>query len=157
MTTSAHAPSAAEREQMLAQLDESLSRNPDLNADARETILGHFRDALEQEARAMANGTATLGGAPDRDQWHSTLDALQAVGVLDAADREELVQQFDRAMAGLDSDALSVAMEFSRRHRNEGEAAARAWLSSRPAAAGGASGAATAGLPAHLAMALQRG
>lgn len=157
MTTSAHAPSAAEREQMLAQLDESLARNPDLDADARETILGHFRDALEQEARAMANGTATLGGAPDRDQWHSTLDALQSAGMLDAADREELVQQFDRAMAGLDSEALAVAMEFSRRHRDEGEAAARTWLSSRPAAATATAGAGTAGLPAHLAMALQRG
>lgn len=154
MTTFAQVPSATEREQMLAQLDESLARNPDLDASARETILGHFRQALEQEAQAMANGSATPGGTPDRDQWLSTLDSLQSVGMLDHGDREELVQQFDRAMAGLDSDALAVAMEFSRRCRTDGEQAALAWLKSRPAAA---STTGTEGLPAHLAMALQRG
>ncbi|KGO97986.1 hypothetical protein [Novilysobacter defluvii] len=154
MTTSAQVPSSAEREQMLAQLDESLARNPDLDASARETILEHFRLALEQEAEAIANGTATAGGAPDRDQWLSTLDSLHAAGMLGQDDREELVQQFDRAMAGLDSEALAVAMEFSRRCRRDGQTAAGEWLKSRPVAAH-ASG--TEGLPAHLAMALQRG
>jgi len=153
MTTSAQVPSAAEREQMLAQLDESLARNPELDASARETILAHFRDALEQEAQAMANGTAAPGGAPDRVQWLATLDSLQSAGMLNQEDREELVQQFDRAMAGLDSDALALAREFARRCRQDGERAAGEWLRSRPA--DGPSG--TTGLPAHLALALQRG
>lgn len=152
MTTSAQVPSAAEREQMLAQLDESLAQNPDLDASSRETILGHFRLALEQEAEAVTNGNANVTAGPDRTQWLSTLDDLQEAGLLEHGDREELVQQFDRAMAGMDSQALEVAGEFSRRCKRDGEQAATAWLQSRPAAQ--ATG--TEGLPAHLAMALQR-
>lgn len=150
MTTSAQVPSAAEREQMLAQLDESLARNPDLDASGRETILGHFRQALEQEAQAMANGTARPAGTPDREQWLATLDSLQAADMLDHAGREELVQQFDRAMAGLDSEQVNLALEFSRRCRQDGEQAAAEWLKSQPASAT----AGAEGLPAHLAMSL---
>jgi len=153
MTTSAKVPSAAEREQMLAQLDESLASNPDLDASARESILGHFRQALEKEAEAMASGDVQAVAAPDRSQWLATLDQLQAADMLDASGREELIQQFDRAMAGMDTEALAVAREFSRRYADQGQEAARDWLRTRATAPLGVG----EGLPAHLAMALQRG
>lgn len=156
--TSFATPSAADREQMLAQLDESLARNPDLDAADRESILGHFREALEKEAAATATaGTAPGQHGPDRNQWMQTLDMLAANDMLSPNDREALVQQFDRSIGSLQSEALDTAMEFAKRCQRDGEASAREWLAARKTTGTGAqTGADHGGLPTHVAMALQR-
>lgn len=153
--TSYDTPSrTADHEQMLAQLDASLADNPDVDAADRETILRHFRDALETEA-ASASPAQSVG--PDRAQWMATLDLLVGNHMLDETDRNELVRQFDDAMGSLQNDALHTATEFARRCREQGEGAAQDWLSGQ---LGSAEVADTEfqpiGLPAHVAMALRR-
>lgn len=153
--TSYDTPSrTADHEQMLAQLDASLAENPDVDAADRETILRHFRDALESEA-ASASTSQSVG--PDRAQWMETLDLLVANQMLDESDRNELVRQFDDALGSLQNDALRTATEFAQRCREQGEAAAQAWLTEQMGSAQTAASADHAmGLPAHVAMALRR-
>ena len=155
--TSYDTPSrTADHEQMLAQLDASLAENPDVDAADRETILRHFRDALENEA-ASASTPAQAG--PDRAQWMETLDLLVGNQLLDDSDRNELVRQFDDAMGSLQSDAMQTATGFARRCSEQGEAAAQEWLTAQlrsSSSNGSAPATAPAGLPAHVAMALRR-
>lgn len=154
--TSYDTPSrTADHQQMLAQLDASLAENPDVDAADRETILQHFRDALENEAASASTSAAQVG--PDRAQWMETLDLLVGNQLLDESDRNELVRQFDDAMGSLQTDALQTATDFARRCSEQGEAAAQEWLTGQigsPTSTGSAPG--PAGLPAHVAMALRR-
>ncbi len=153
--TSYDTPSrTADHEQMLAQLDASLAENPDVDAADRETILRHFRDALETEA-ASANSSESVG--PDRAQWMETLDLLVGNQMLDETDRNELVRQFDDALGSLQTDAMRTATEFARRCKDQGEAAAQEWLTAQLGSTeSGNSHEEPLGLPAHVAMALRR-
>ncbi len=154
MTSYATPSRTADHEQMLAQLDASLADNPDVDAADRETILRHFRDALESEAAAA---TPAVSVGPDRAQWLQTLDLLVDNQVLDEPDRNELVRQFDDAMGSLQTDAMRTVSEFSRRCTENGEAAAQEWLTGQlgdiPAFD---STPEPLALPAHVAMALRR-
>ncbi|KIQ97145.1 hypothetical protein [Lysobacter sp. A03] len=153
--TSYDTPSrTADHEQMLAQLDASLAENPDVDAADRETILRHFREALESEA-ASASTPQSVG--PDRAQWMETLDLLVGNQMLDETDRNELVRQFDDALGSLQNDALRTATEFARRCNEQGEASAQEWLSGQlRSAQANPSQDHTMALPAHVAMALRR-
>lgn len=153
--TSYDTPSrSADHEQMLAQLDASLAENPDVDAADRETILRHFRDALEDEA-ASATASTTVG--PDRAQWMETLELLVDNQMLDETDRNELVRQFDDALGNLQTDAMRTATEFARLSRDQGDAAAQQWLTTQLAATEPAPAHnEPPALPAHVAMALRR-
>lgn len=155
MTTFANQSRAADHEQMLAQLDASLASNPDVDAADRETMLRHFRDALESEPAAV-DGAPQAG--PDRRQWVETLDLLAQDRLLDEDDRNDMLRQFDDAMGSLQSDAVRTATEFSQRCQRDGEGAAQQWLADRMRADAGTGDPhdEPAGLPAHVAMALRR-
>lgn len=140
MTSSQDHTAKLDRQQVLADLEESLLQRPDLDAVGRETMLRHFEAALQDPA---ATGVA---GA-DREGWLETLDLLQRENVIASEDREALVRNFDEAMHHLQGETLKLAAEYAAL----GEAAAdpEAWRNRRA----GAAPAPHAGLPPSLAPA----
>jgi hypothetical protein len=142
MTTSSHdhAPKL-DRQQVLAELEQSLLQRSDLDAADRETMLRHFEAALQDPSAAAAGAPG-----PDRDAWIETLELLQRERVIASEDRDALVRNFDDAMHALQDDTLKLAAEYAAL----GQAAAdpEAWQRRR---AGAQQAAAMPGLPPSLA------
>ncbi len=140
MTSSQDHTAQLDRQQVLAELEESLLQRPDLDAAERETMLRHFEAALQNPA--------AVGGeaGPDRNAWIETLDLLQQENVIASEDRDALVRNFDEAMHALQGDTIRLAAEYAAL----GEAATdpEAWRSRRAAMAPAA---AAPGLPPSLA------
>jgi hypothetical protein len=126
MTSSQDHTAQLDRQQVLADLEESLLQRPDLDAVGRETMLRHFEAALQDPA-----ATAAMGA--DREGWLQTLDLLQRENVIASEDREALVRNFDEAMHMLQGETLKLAAEYAAL----GEAATdpEAWRDRRAAAA----------------------
>jgi hypothetical protein len=138
MTSSQDHTTQLDRQQVLAELEESLLQRPDLDAVGRETMLRHFEAALQDPSAAGTTGA-------DREGWLETLDLLQRENVIASEDREALVRNFDEAMHVLQGETLKLAAEYAAL----GEAASdpQAWRDRRAAAAP----AAPVGLPPSLA------
>lgn len=118
------------RKDLLAKLEATVRDNPDLDAEGREYLMEHYRNAV-----ATAPIEPSLIVKPDRKQWIEMLESLQADGLASEEDVAVLVRQFDAAMSPLDSTELELAVEFARRCEQDGEEQALAWMESRRAAA----------------------
>ena len=104
-----------DRQQVLAELEESLLQRPDLDASDRDTMLRHFETALQDPSAMAANGTM----GPDRNTWIETLDLLQQQQVIASSDRDALVRGFDEAMQVVQTDAVKLAAGFAAKGGNQ--------------------------------------
>ncbi len=140
-----------DRQALLAELDALLQAQPGIDAGERETTLRHFEDALQNPSAVMGDSKQV---GPDRTQWIQTLDFLRENHVLGAGECDDLIQRFDEAMQGLQSEPVRLAAEFAQRCQQEGETKAREWLTQRlrsPAQPGRPEAA-----PAHVTLSMQR-
>lgn len=147
MTQTPQAPAAPtiDRQQVLAELEESLLQRQDLDAAARETMLRHFEAALQDPASAAGPGSV----GPDRSVWQQTVDMLQQEQVIDAGDRDALMRSFDEAMAPLHDAAVKAAAQSA---AQDAIANPAEWQRRRASAAQPQVAAAAAGMPPTLSI-----
>ena len=110
---------------MLEAFEASLLDQHDIDAAGREDMVAQMADALRS-----GDAAALAGGDPDvlLAQLQRTVDTLAMSGQIGEAERDAVVQQFATALEPLRSPQVRRALEFSRRRRDDGDAAAREWL-----------------------------
>jgi hypothetical protein len=110
------------QEQFLTDFEAALREQPDLDAEALEFLLGHFRQTVAEvplESKLEA---------PDLSAWASALNAMVENGLIDEAERNDLAWQFEQAVKPYQDAEVQTALEFARRIEEHGEEAALAWL-----------------------------
>ena len=144
-----NAPDAMQKQRTLEEFEQALRQSMEIDASERDTLLRHFHDALEQPLT-----DAPMVG-PDRNQWLSTLDELQAAQLIDAPDREALINTFDESMSVLQSEAVQAALQHARRSELDPTASQQGLSSPRAGQANVQLQASSAELiPAHLLQAM---
>lgn len=132
----------ATRQRALDDFRASLDKQPQLDAEGRDFILDHFRQAI---AEAPANPKLS---APDPESWTLALNMLVESGLIEEGDRNELARQFDDALLPMQQADAKRALEFAERVQRDGEESALEWLNAQEGqdagSAAGRSSAATA-------------
>ncbi|MGH8081507.1 MAG: hypothetical protein ACREP7_13115 [Lysobacter sp.] len=121
-------PNADDQRRQLRASFENLLQEQDLSADDRSFLMQHFNDALEQQ---NLDAPPQLDPEGLRRDWAAAVDAL--LPEADASQREFHLRRFDETLEPLSRDTVKDAVEYSRRHREQGEAAATEWLNERNA------------------------
>jgi len=106
---------------LLAQFSECLRDEPDIDQEGRNYLQQQFADALKGAKSAQDPGDA---GSAD---WRQLVEVLRSTEGLDEDEANALIRQMDQMMQPLKRPAVSLAMEYSRRCRADGEESARDW------------------------------
>ncbi len=140
------------RKRLLAEFENLLGEEREIDAADRDALLRHFTDALNDPAIL----TAPPADADSvRESLRSTLELLQQNRVIGAGDSANLKRQFEEP---LESESMQRAMEFAKRRSSEGEDKALEWLAGQAAAAKADATPQPLGqdaIPPHLAGSLQ--
>jgi len=141
------------RKQLYGQFEELLGGQGNIDAADRDSLLRHFRDALDEQSAA----TEPVDVDKMQSDVAQTLDLMQQHGLIDSQDSVDMGQAFAKALQPLQNETLQRATEFARRVREEGEEAASQWLAAQASGTGADSATAALGpaaIPAHVASAL---
>lgn len=138
------------RKQLYGEFEELLSGQGSIDAADRDSLLRHFRDALDEQSAT----SEPVDVARMQSDVAQTLELMQQHGLIDSQDSVDMGQAFAKALQPLQDETLQRATEYARRVRDDGEEAANQWF-----AAQGGGNAATPSLeptaiPAHVASAL---
>lgn len=142
------------RESLLSEFESILQTQPGLEAADRDSMLSRLQGALDDPA-ALETPVD-----PSRLQAsvEETIGLMQQNGLLDASEAGEAHTAFAGSLATLQNPSVQRALEFARISREQGEDAARSWLSTQTEAdSTTASDAAPGGMPHHVAAALRQG
>jgi len=141
------------RKQLFGEFEEMLSSQGNIDAADRDSLLRHFRDALEEQSAASE--------AVDVDRMQAdvaqTLDLMQQHGLIDSQDSVDMGEAFAKALQPLQDETLQRATEFARRVREDGQESANQWLAAQSAGKAATVPAAPQTIPAHVASALDAG
>lgn len=137
------------RKDLYGEFEELLRGQGNLEAADRDSMLRHFRDALNDEAAL----SAPVDFARMQADVASTLGLMQQHGIIDGDDGQQMEQVFAKALRPLQDESLQRAVEFGRRVREDGQESAGEWLASE-ASARQAQSQLPQGMPAHVANAL---
>lgn len=107
---------------LLAQFSESLRDEPDIDQEGRDYLQQQFEDALKGAKSAQDPG----GDAGSAD-WRQMVEVLRSAEALDEDEANALIRQMDQMMQPFKRPAVSLAMEYSRRCKADGEESARDW------------------------------
>jgi hypothetical protein len=138
------------RTQLYNQFEELLGGQGNIDAADRDSLLRHFRDALDDQSAASEPVDVDTMQA----DVAQTLGLMQQHGLIDSQDSMDMGQAFARALQPLHNETLKRATEFARRVHEEGEEAANQWFAAQAREAGAAASAGPAAIPAHVASAL---
>lgn len=139
------------RNQLYGQFEELLGGQGNIDAADRESLLRHFRNALDEQS-ATSEPVNVDKMQADVAQ---TLDLMQQHGLIDSQDSMDMGQAFAKALQPLQNETLHKATEFARRVREEGEAAASLWLAAQASGVDAVTASlGPAAVPAHVASAL---
>ncbi|WP_337243318.1 hypothetical protein [Luteimonas sp. gir] len=116
------------RDTLLEEFDSILKRQPSVGAADRESMISRLQDAFNDPSLVDA---ASVDPEHFQVDVEGTLGQLQRDGVLDRSDVEEARGVFAKSFEGLQNEAVQRALEFARISREQGEVAARAWLSTQ--------------------------
>lgn len=141
---------AEQREQALAEIEASLLQQSGIDAGDREAILRHFEAALCNPAMGTGDGRA----GPSRTSWVETMELLRSHQVINAAEEEDLIRQFDHATGSLQLDAVQRAARLADRAAMGSADLAREWLDGEPGSGQAAS--AAPAVPPHVALSLRQ-
>ena len=138
------------RKQLYGEFEDLLSGQGSIDAADRDSLLRHFRDALDEQSAASE--------PVDVDRMQAdvaqTLELMQQHGLIDSQDSVDMGQAFAKALQPLQNETLQQATEYARRVREDGEEAASHWLAAQADGAAGAPNLEPAAIPAHVASAL---
>jgi|GEM_PF-6591518 len=109
--------------ELLESFQDVLAQDQNLDAQTRDTMMEQLVQAMH-EAK-VANGPMTI---PTSEDWSQAVLGLQQSGELDQTDAEELLGKLNNALKPLERRETKLALEFSKRLVEHGEAEALAWL-----------------------------
>ncbi len=149
VATPVHASSEADspaldavRQQAVDDFKSSLEKQPGLDAEGRDFIVDHFRQAIVD-----APADPKLA-PPDPESWTQALNMLVESGLIEENDRNALARQFDDVLLPMQQAEAKRALEFAERVRRDGEASALEWLNAQE---GGTSNPESSGLATAVA------
>ena len=108
---------------LIDDFEASLQDDADLDQQGREFLSQQFTSAVKD---AAVNVKA--GSGPQRSDWLETIEALRGMGVVDEDESNTLIRQLDQALQPLQRRNVQVAIEFSRRCKEQDEQSALEWL-----------------------------
>ncbi len=138
------------RKQLYGEFEDLLSGQGSIDAADRDSLLRHFRDALDEQSATSE--------PVDVDRMQAdvaqTLELMQQHGLIDSQDSMDMGQAFAKALQPLQNETLQRATEYARRVREDGEEAANQWLAAQADGAATAASPGPAAIPTHVASAL---
>ncbi len=141
------------RKQLYGEFEDLLSGQGSIDAADRDSLLRHFRDALDEQSATSE--------PVDVDRMQAdvaqTLELMQQHGLIDSQDSMDMGQAFAKALQPLQDETLQRATEFARRCREDGQESANQWLAAQSAGAGASALPMSQSIPAHVASALDTG
>ena len=138
------------RKQLFGDFEEMLGNQGNIDAADRDSLLRHFRDALDEQSAASEPVDVERMQA----DVAQTLDLMQQHGLIDSQDSADMGEAFARALQPLQNETLQRATEFARRCREDGQESASQWLAAQSTGAPAAAPAVSQSIPAHVAGAL---
>lgn len=114
--------------EMLGKFDALLRDVASIDAAERDSMISRLAQSLDD---AVVEGGLGSGSAGLRRALGETVQSLQQHHLLGAEDSSEVEGEFSQTFSTLQSDGVKRALEFAKIAREEGEEAARKWLSSQ--------------------------
>ena len=124
---------------LLREFEGILRDDPSIDPASRE----HFQKQFEQALDQAAADPVPVGALPDRATWLDAIEMLRQSGAVEEGEVNNLVRQIDQALEPLQRRESQLALEFSRRIREEGQERALAWFREQSARVTEDNGAAT--------------
>lgn len=95
--------------------------------------LALLREQFQQAAREAEQSSSAAAVLPERTEWVGVVDALREMGAVEEDESNELIRKLDDALQPLQQRKVKIAMEFSRRLQEHGEAEALEWFRAQDA------------------------